>query len=75
MENNCKLAFNEIAKVLEKYDISSHLVLLADNKYYEGSIYGDAEKLADIVRKGASLNYISAIEVRKFINNINSIKL
>lgn len=69
------MAIKEIMDILEKYDINNSLVLLSDHTFYEGHIGGDTEVLAKILQKGADLQNVTAIECRKFINNVYRIKL
>lgn len=74
-KNNYQQANIEIMDILQKYEITSALILLGSKSDYEGHIHGNIINIVNTLRRASEIGQVNAIECRQFINQVNQIKL
>lgn len=73
--NNYQQANMEIMNILQKYDITSALILLGSQTEYEGHIQGNIIDIVNTLKRASEIGRVNAFECRQFINEVNQIKL
>lgn len=73
--NNYQQANIEIMNILQKYNITSALILLGSQSDYEGHIHGNIIDIVNTLIRASEIGQVHAFECRQFINQINQIKL
>lgn len=73
--NNYQQANIEIMDILQKYEITSALILLGSKSDYEGHIHGNIIDIVNTLRRASEIGQVNAFECRQFINQVNQIKL
>lgn len=73
--NNYQQANDEIMNILQKYNITSALILLGSKSDYEGHIHGNIIDIVNTLIRASEIGQVNAIECRQFINQVNQIKL
>lgn len=73
--NNYQQANDEIMNILQKYNITSALILLGSQTDFEGHIHGNVIDIVNTLRRASEIGQVNAIECRQFINQVNQIKL
>lgn len=73
--NNYQQANIEIMNILQKYNITSALILLGSQTDYEGHIHGNILDIVNTLKRASQIGQVNAIECRQFINQVNQIKL
>ena len=73
--NNYQQANIEIMEVLQKYNITSALILLGSQTDWDGHIHGNIIDIVNTLRRASELGQVHAFECRQFINQVNQIKL
>ena len=73
--NNYQQANSEIMKILQKYNITSALILLGSQTDYDGHIHGNILDIVNTLKRASEIGQVHAIECRQFINQVNQIRL
>lgn len=73
--NNYQQANIEIMNILQKYNITSALILLGSQTDYEGHIHGNILDIVNTLKRASEIGQVHAFECRQFINQINQIRL
>lgn len=73
--NNYQQANIEIMNILQKYNITSALILLGSQTDYEGHIHGNIPDIVNTLKRASQIGQVHAIECRQFINQVNQIRL
>lgn len=73
--NNYQQANIEIMNILQKYNITSALILLGSQSDYEGHIHGNIIDIVNTLIRASKIGQVHAFECRQFINQVNQIKL
>ena len=73
--NNYQQANIEIMNILQKYNITSALILLGSQTDYEGHIHGNIIDIVNTLKRASEIGQVNAFECRQFINQINQIRL
>ena len=73
--NNYQQANIEIMNILQKYDITSALILLGSQTDYDGHIHGNIIDIVNTLKRASEIGQVNAFECRQFINQINQIRL
>lgn len=73
--NNYQQANIEIMNILQKYNITSALILLGSQTDYEGHIHGNILDIVNTLKRASQIGQVNAIECRQFINQVNQIRL
>lgn len=73
--NNYQQANIEIMNILQKYNITSALILLGSQSDYEGHIHGNIIDIVNTLIRASEIGQVHAFECRQFINQVNQIKL
>ena len=73
--NNYQQANIEIMNILQKYNITSALILLGSQTDYEGHIHGNIIDIVNTLKRASEIGQVHAFECRQFINQINQIRL
>lgn len=73
--NNYQQANIEIMKILQKYNITSALILLGSQTDYDGHIHGNILDIVNTLKRASEIGQVHAIECRQFINQVNQIRL
>lgn len=73
--NNYQQANIEIMNILQKYNITSALILLGSKTDYDGHIQGNIIDIVNTLIRASEIGRVNAFECRQFINQVNQIKL
>lgn len=73
--NNYQQANIEIMHILQKYNITSALILLGSQTDYDGHIHGNILDIVNTLKRASEIGQVHAIECRQFINQVNQIRL
>ena len=73
--NNYQQANIEIMNILQKYNITSALILLGSQTDYDGHIHGNILDIVNALKRASQIGQVHAIECRQFINQVNQIRL
>ena len=73
--NNYQQANIEIMKILQKYNITSALILLGSQTDYDGHIHGNILDIVNTLKRASEIGQVHAIECRQFINQVNQIRV
>lgn len=74
-KNNYQQANIEIMNILQKYNITSALILLGSQTDYDGHIHGNILDIVNTLKRASEIGQVHAIECRQFINLVNQIRL
>lgn len=73
--NNYQQANIEIMNILQKYNITSALILLGSKTDYDGHIHGNIVDIVNTLKRASEIGQVHAFECRQFINQVNQIRL
>ena len=73
--NNYQQANIEIMNILQKYNITSALILLGSQTDYDGHIHGNILDIVNTLKRASEIGPVHAIECRQFINQVNQLRL